>query len=102
MQNELTFTVKFTNLPPRIISTVLSETEFKTEISLDWKKHIEFAESTLAELTACVKTYDLFEGLKARFIEEYEAEQSKIKNGEYDLFDKSKIISEYKNEKGPY
>jgi hypothetical protein len=109
MKKELTFNVKFTNVPDRIYSTVMSETEFKTEISLDWNKHLEFAESTLAELTACFKVYAIFDDIKARVIAEYEEEQRKIKNG-------SNVINAYlkdeterkeaekrKNEdKGPY
>lgn len=85
MKNEITFTVKFTNLPARIYSTVMTETEFKTELSLDWNKHLEFAESTLAELTACVKVYAIFEDIKARVIAEYEAEQKRKneENGPY-------------------
>jgi hypothetical protein len=53
----------------------MTETEFKTDICLDWNKHLEFAESTLAELTACVKVYAIFEDIKARVIAEYEEEQ---------------------------
>ena len=75
MKKELTFNVKFTNLPDSIFSTVMTETEFKTDICLDWNKHLEFAESTLAELTACVKVYAIFEDIKARVIAEYEEEQ---------------------------
>lgn len=74
MKKEINFTVTFTNVPDRIYSTVMTETNFKTDICLDWQKHLEFAESTLAELTACVKVYEIFDDIKKRVIAEYEAE----------------------------